>query len=175
MPSTQNPMVPITPLKPAPVGDRSALYVALARINAGGSTDLHGGWQAGAATLLAGATQAALARVILLSDGNAKVGPTTDNGTVAALCAEAAANGATTSTYGLGRSFNEELMVEAARNATGESVGVAARLGRGGARVHPFGRRSIQARTRAVHNRCRPNPEAARASPCYPRKTPRHC
>ncbi len=105
----------------APVGDRSALYVALARINAGGSTDLHGGWQAGAATLLAGAATSALAPVILLSDGNANVGATTDTGAIAALCAEAAAKGVTTSTYGLGRGFNEELMVEMARKGSGNA------------------------------------------------------
>ena len=65
------------------------------------------------------ANEAALARVILLSDGNANVGETTDTAAIAALCAEIAANGVTTSTYGLGRSFNEELMVEMAKQGHG--------------------------------------------------------
>ena len=101
------------------VGDRRALYAALAQVHAGGSTNLHGGWKAGADTLLPGAKEAALARVILLSDGNANVGETTDTTAIATFCAEAAAKGVTTSTYGLGHSFNEELMVEMAKQGNG--------------------------------------------------------
>ena len=63
--------------------------------------------------------QAALARVILLSDGNANVGEITDTAGIAALCAQAAERGVTTSTYGLGRDFNEELMVEMAKRGGG--------------------------------------------------------
>lgn len=107
-------------LAPAqPVGNRKALYAALAQIGPGGSTNLHGGWKTGAETLLPQAKEAALARVILLSDGNANVGETTDTAAIAALCAEIAASGVTTSTYGIGRNFNEELMVEMAKKGHG--------------------------------------------------------
>jgi len=107
-------------LAPAkPVGDRKALYAALAHVRSGGSTNLHGGWQTGAAEILDGVKQAALARVILLSDGNANVGETTDTNEIAALCAVAAEKGVTTSTYGLGRDFNEELMVEMGKRGGG--------------------------------------------------------
>jgi Ca-activated chloride channel family protein len=110
----------IETLVPAqPVGDRKALYAALARIHSGGNTDLCGGWKAGAASLVAGASEAALARVILLSDGNANAGETRDVAEIAAFCEEAAKGGVTTSTYGLGRDFNEELMVEMARKGLG--------------------------------------------------------
>jgi Ca-activated chloride channel family protein len=102
-----------------PVGDRKALHLALSRVHSGGSTNLHGGWQAGADGLLPGASAAALARVILLSDGNANVGDITDTAGIAALCAQAAERGVTTSTYGLGRDFNEELMVEMAKRGSG--------------------------------------------------------
>ena len=102
-----------------PVGDRKALHTALARIHAGGTTDLCGGWQAGSAALLPGAAEAALARVILLSDGNANTGEITDPPAIAALCAQAVAAGVSTSTYGLGRDFNEELMVAMARQGQG--------------------------------------------------------
>ena len=81
-----------------PVGDRKALHLALSQIHSGGSTNLHGGWKAGADGLLPGAAQAALARVILLSDGNANVGEITDTTSIAALCAQAAERGVTTST-----------------------------------------------------------------------------
>lgn len=107
-------------LAPAkPVGDRKALYAALTHVRSGGSTNLHGGWQTGAEEILDGVKQAALSRVILLSDGNANVGETTDTSEIAALCADAAEKGVTTSTYGLGRDFNEELMVEMGKRGGG--------------------------------------------------------
>ena len=107
-------------LAPAkPVGDRKMLHVALAHIHSGGSTNLHGGWQTGMKEILEDAPQAAMARVILLSDGNANVGKTIDTEEIAALCAEAAKKGVTTSTYGLGRNFNEDLMIEMGRQGCG--------------------------------------------------------
>lgn len=107
-------------LAPAhPVGDRKELYVALSRIHEGGSTNLHGGWLEGMQTILPAASESALARVILLSDGNANKGEITETDAIAALCAEAAGKGVTTSTYGLGRSFNEELMVEMGKRGGG--------------------------------------------------------
>ena len=102
-----------------PVGNRSAMHTALARVQSGGMTNLHGGWTAGAASLLPQAKEAALARVILLSDGNANAGETTELSAIAALCAEAAAQGVTTSTYGLGEAFNEDLMVAMAQKGSG--------------------------------------------------------
>jgi len=110
----------VTSIAPTgPVGDRKALHAALARVRSGGSTNLHGGWLAGAQSMLPDATNAALARVILLSDGNANVGEITAPKEIAALCAEAAEKGVTTSTYGLGSDFNEELMVEMGKRGGG--------------------------------------------------------
>ena len=86
----------------APVGDRKVLHLALSQVHSGGSTNLHGGWQAGADGLLPGAAGAALARVILLSDGNANVGAMTDTPSIAACCAKAAEAGVTTSTSMIG-------------------------------------------------------------------------
>lgn len=102
-----------------PLGDRKALHMALSRIHEGGSTNLHGGWKAGADGLLPKAADSALARVILLSDGNANVGEITETEPIAALCQEAASKGVTTSTYGLGRDFNEDLMVGMAKSGLG--------------------------------------------------------
>lgn len=93
-----------------PVGDRQALRRALAGIGEGGNTNLHGGWAAGAAALAGLAGEGGLSRVILLSDGNANEG-VTDLAEIVAACAKAAAAGVTTSTYGLGREFNEGLMI----------------------------------------------------------------
>jgi Ca-activated chloride channel family protein len=100
-----------------PLGDGVPQRAAIAGIHAGGNTNLHGGWKEGAETLkdVAGL---GLKRVILLSDGHANEG-VTEPDAVAAQCAEWAAKGVTTSTYGLGRGFNEELMVGLARSGGG--------------------------------------------------------
>ncbi len=87
------------------VGDRRALHQALEDIHEGGSTNLHGGWEAGARCLADFAQEAGLSRVILLSDGNANVGRT-DSDLIAQQCGELALKGVTTSTYGLGHQFN---------------------------------------------------------------------
>jgi len=100
-----------------PLGDGAPLRAAIAGIEAGGSTRLHGGWHEGADTLT-DVTGSGLKRVILLSDGQANAG-LTDPAAIAAQCAEWAARGITTSTYGLGNQFNEELMVAMARSGGG--------------------------------------------------------
>ena len=101
----------------APLGDGVALRAAIEGIHAGGNTNLHGGWKEGADTLT-DLSDLGLKRVILLSDGQANEG-VTEAETIAAECAEWAAKGITTSTYGLGNSFNEELMVAVARAGGG--------------------------------------------------------
>jgi Ca-activated chloride channel family protein len=103
----------------ATVGDRKYLHRALSQIRPGGNTNLHGGWKAGMDSLLAKSSEAALARVILLSDGNANEGETTETDVIASFCADAATKGVTTSTYGLGRDFNEQLMVEMGKRGAG--------------------------------------------------------
>jgi Ca-activated chloride channel homolog len=100
-----------------PLGDGAPLRAAIAGIHAGGNTHLHGGWREGADTL-ADAVGNGLKRVILLSDGQANEG-LTEPAAIAAQCAEWVAKGITTSTYGLGNSFNEELMVAMARAGGG--------------------------------------------------------
>lgn len=102
-----------------PIGDRQIFHQALAMVHSGGATNLYGGWRAGANTLLPDVNQAALARVLLLSDGNANAGKTTNTEKIAARCAEWAELGISTSTYGLGKKFNEDLMVEMAKRGGG--------------------------------------------------------
>jgi Ca-activated chloride channel family protein len=100
-----------------PLGDGQSQRMSLAGIAAGGNTDLHGGWRNGAEAL-ADVAGTGLKRVILLSDGQANAG-LTDAGEIAAQCAVWAGRGVTTSTYGLGKSFNEDLMVAMARAGGG--------------------------------------------------------
>lgn len=101
-----------------PVGDGQHMHQALSGIHEGGMTNLHGGWEAGAQGLLEHVRQAGLSRVILLSDGNANQG-LTDAGEIARQCGRLADQGVTTSSYGLGRDFNEDLMVAMARAGQG--------------------------------------------------------
>jgi len=86
-------------------------------LEAGGSTDLYGGWVHGAESLTEVAGEG-LKRVILLSDGFANQG-VTDTAEITKQCARWAARGISTSTYGLGDGFNEDLMVAMARAGGG--------------------------------------------------------
>lgn len=102
-----------------PRGDGAAQMAAIDAIECGSSTDLHAGWQNGGQALADVAGQG-MKRVILLSDGGANHGET-DPTTISAACARMSAAGISTSTYGLGLHFNEELMVQMARAGGGNS------------------------------------------------------
>lgn len=96
------------PLTPA---HQAALLIdsALAGIHPGGSTALHRGWLSGAELLAADVDKDRMTRVVLLSDGQANQGLCRAEDIVPQVSALASA-GVTTTTVGLGRDFNEELM-----------------------------------------------------------------
>lgn len=96
------------PLTPA---TQAALLIdsALANIHAGGSTALHRGWLSGAELLAGNVGSERMTRVVLLSDGQANHGLRRVEDIVAQVRALAGV-GVTTTTVGLGRDFNEELM-----------------------------------------------------------------
>ena len=100
--------------------DREFARRAIRAIDSGGSTDLHGGWFEGAETLAPHTKENITSRVILLSDGCANHG-LLDHDQIHAQCAEFARAGVSTSTYGLGHGFNEELMIGMARHGQGSS------------------------------------------------------
>jgi Ca-activated chloride channel family protein len=102
------------------LSDKETVRRAIRQIDEGGSTNLHGGWEQGARTLAPHTTDGVTSRVILLSDGCANHG-LTDPDAIYAECADLARAGVTTSTYGLGSSFNEELMIGMARHGQGSS------------------------------------------------------
>lgn len=103
-----------------PVGDRLQLLNLIASIGEGGSTNLHGGWLAGARTLQDHVAPQVLSRVILLSDGCANAGLTSPDA-IAEQCTTQAVTGVTTSTYGLGTGFNELLMHRMAQAGQGNA------------------------------------------------------
>jgi len=104
------------PMAPSPGGQAVAL--ALAGVESGGSTDLHAGWETGARQLAAGAP-GSISRVLLLSDGQANHG-LVDVAAITTQCAQWLERGVSTTTVGLGRGFNEELMVAMAHAGGGQ-------------------------------------------------------
>ena len=107
-------LLPLQPMRSA-----DAVAKAIAGVEAGGMTDLHGGWLAGAQQL-EGGTEQAVSRVILLSDGQANHGET-DLSAIEAQCREWLGRGVSTTTVGLGRGFNEDLMIGMARAGGGQN------------------------------------------------------
>lgn len=94
------------------------LKATLATVQEGGNTDLFLGWQAGAQALADGPANA-ISRVMLLSDGCANHGLTRASDIVPHVTL-AASQGIATTTVGLGRGFNEDLMNAMARAGRGQ-------------------------------------------------------
>ena len=100
------------------IGDRERFLRAIASIRSGGQTDLHGGWLAGAGEAARHVAPDVLSRVLLLSDGQANHG-LLDGREIARQVTELAGAGVSTSTYGLGNGFNEDLMAAIAHFGRG--------------------------------------------------------
>lgn len=106
-----------------PMHSSEVVTQAIAGVQAGGMTNLHGGWLAGAQQLQGSADQAlaqTVSRVILLSDGQANHGET-DLSAIEAQCRQWLDRGVTTTTVGLGQGFNEDLMIGMARAGGGQN------------------------------------------------------
>ena len=102
------------------VSDGSALSEAIETITAGGGTNLYGGVVAGADALRRHIEDGYTHRVILLSDGQANVGPQTPEA-LGSLGAQLVREGISVSTIGLGLDFNEDLMTRLARRSDGNT------------------------------------------------------
>ena len=107
-----------TALKPAQVDSRLRKEVEgiLRKVSAGGRTALCGGLEAGIDATLTRPQETNL--VLLLSDGQANVGET-DLEKVGERAYQARQSGIVTSTLGVGRDYNEALMVEIATQGGG--------------------------------------------------------
>lgn len=101
------------------VTDREDLIRRIKGIDARGSTDLFGGWEEAVKQLAPFTRKDRIARVILLSDGQANQGLVNEQ-EIFARVTKAAGAGITTSTVGLGHGFNESLMTGMA--TAGEGV-----------------------------------------------------
>ncbi len=98
--------------------DKENIIRSIMRIQSGGMTNLFQGWELGSIEVEKNKTKQTLNKILLLSDGNANVGLTGIH-KIASKCAQLIEKGITTSTYGLGLDFNEELMIEMANSGHG--------------------------------------------------------
>ena len=101
---------------PAP-GGSSAPIEAIARVQAGGSTNLSGGWLMGL-TLVGQGRVEGTNRVVLLTDGQANVGIVEPDKLVG-LARDGAARRVSTTCFGFGEGFNEDLLETMARAGGG--------------------------------------------------------
>ncbi len=92
-----------------PVRDPQPLIAAINTIESGGLTALFDGWLAGAMQVAEHLNPSALNRVLLLSDGHANQG-LTDQAEIAEKVAGLSQRGVSTSAFGLGLDFDEDLM-----------------------------------------------------------------
>jgi Ca-activated chloride channel homolog len=103
-----------------PVQDLVAFQSLVNAIEAGGYTDPYAGWATGVEALRRAHRPGVVSRVLLLSDGQANQG-ITDPDMLASAARNAAEVGISTSTYGLGEGFEENLMTAMAQQGAGRS------------------------------------------------------
>jgi Ca-activated chloride channel family protein len=100
--------------------DHDVLMRAIEQLSADGSTALHGGWARGVSLLQGGPREVgAVSRVLLVSDGQANRGERRPE-VIAHQARRESAEGVATSTLGVGRDFNEDLLEAMARAGDGE-------------------------------------------------------
>lgn len=102
-----------------PMVSQEAVQTAVSQVRSGGSTNLHGGWLEGAEQL-EGGSEKSISRVILLSDGQVNCG-IRSHSEIQTQCGNWLARGVSTTTVGLGRNFNEDLMVGIAQAGGGQN------------------------------------------------------
>lgn len=98
-----------TVAEPATGDTQASLPELVRKIEAGGSTNLSGGWLRGRELVASGKREGGVNRVILLTDGLANRG-ITDRATLLGLCRTACAAGITTTTIGFGADYDEKLL-----------------------------------------------------------------
>ncbi|MEO1162390.1 MAG: FHA domain-containing protein [Chloroflexota bacterium] len=106
-----------TLLAPEVVSNKDSVSQLLERIRVRGTTNLSGGWLEGCRHVKQSLSSKAMNRVLLMSDGLANRG-VTDQAQLVSMAKQKRNEGVTTTTMGLGKDFNEDLMMEMA-NAGG--------------------------------------------------------
>jgi Ca-activated chloride channel family protein len=106
------------PVPAQTVADHNYFIDRILQVAARGNTAIYAGVNAGAAEVRKFKDPHRLNRVVLMSDGQANVGPSQPND-FAALGRKLLAEGISVSTIGLGADYNEDLMLQLARAADG--------------------------------------------------------
>ncbi len=99
-----------TVFAPQPLLNKDIVYTLLNKIDAGGCTNLSGGWLKGCEHVLQHYTREMINRVLLLTDGNANVG-ITDVAVLIKTAQQKSTDGIITTTLGFGSHFNEDLLI----------------------------------------------------------------
>lgn len=109
-----------TLIEPTKVTDEQKKHLKdkLAKVRAGGLTNLSGGWLRGVELVKSAATSETIDRVLLLTDGIANVGITQDE-VLIKTAAKMAEEGVPTTTLGFDDYFNEDVLLEMARASGG--------------------------------------------------------
>jgi hypothetical protein len=98
---------------------RTLISTALGMVRDGGSTNLSGGWQLAADTLLTHhARNGYVSRALLLTDGQQNAGITSE-AELSIIASNYHSRGVSTSTYGLGGGYNEDLLTSIAAQGRG--------------------------------------------------------
>lgn len=107
-----------TLLPSTPAVNKNHILQKIKRIHSGGTTALHAGWVQGGIVVGQALQSDYLNRVILLSDGLANVGETNPD-VIASDVHGLVERGISTTTVGVGKDYNEDLMVAMARSGDG--------------------------------------------------------
>ena len=108
----------LVPSTPASATAKRRALAALNEVGPRGSTNLHGGWMAGATEVAAFLNTEGVTRVLLLTDGLANDG-LAEPAQLASLAAELRHRRITTSTFGVGDDFDERLLRDIAHEGGG--------------------------------------------------------
>ena len=103
-----------------PVTNRQSMKDLIARIEARGSTALHEAWVRGGLTISEHLLETGINRVLLITDGQANVG-ITSNDEIVSQSLELFKRGVSTSTIGIGNDFNEDLLLPMAQSGGGNA------------------------------------------------------
>jgi len=98
--------------------DKDMIHAAINRLSAGGSTALFGGVEKGAEEVRKFLDIERVNRIILVSDGQANVGPSSPQ-ELGLLGASLGKEGIVVTTLGLGLGYNEDLMIQLAEKSDG--------------------------------------------------------
>ncbi|MEO6050442.1 MAG: VWA domain-containing protein [Pyrinomonadaceae bacterium] len=103
-----------------PVENKEILKRAINSVQANGSTALHEAWVRGGLEVSGHLDNDAINRVLLITDGQANVGETHVD-RIVSQAQQLAAKGVSTSTIGIGRDFNEDLLMPMAEAGQGNA------------------------------------------------------